>query len=67
MHRFRQPMKYCVTFLLLSLTALHAGEPRTLLALPGKVIYESKLDTAPAAPWRAAKGKWELADGAWRG
>lgn len=37
------------------------------LAVPGKVIYESKLDTAPGAPWKAAKGKWELNDGVLRG
>ena len=40
---------------------------KPLLAIPGKVIYENKLDSAPAAPWKAAKGKWELVDGAWRG
>ena len=37
------------------------------LAIPGKVIYESKLDEAPGAPWKSAKGKWELASGAMRG
>lgn len=49
----------------LSLTALAAEAP--LLAIPGAVIYESKLNTAPAAPWKAAKGKWELVEGAVRG
>ncbi len=59
------------TFLALSailaagLTARAADTP--LLAIPGKVIYESKLDSAPAAPWKAAKGKWELAGGVLRG
>ncbi len=48
-----------------ALTASAAEKP--LLAIPGKVIYESKLDAAPGAPWRAAKGKWELVDGALRG
>lgn len=43
----------------------HSAEPA--LAVPGKVIYESKLDTAPGAPWKAAKGKWELKDGVLRG
>lgn len=38
-----------------------------MLAVPGAVIFESKLDAAPATPWKAAKGKWELVDGAWRG
>jgi hypothetical protein len=37
------------------------------LAIPGKVIYESKLDTAPGAPWKSAKGKWELVNGVMRG
>lgn len=40
---------------------------KPLLAIPGKVIYESKLDSAPAAPWKTAKGKWEAADGVLRG
>lgn len=40
---------------------------KPLLAIPGKVIYENKLDTAPGAPWKAAKGKWEAVDGVWRG
>ncbi|MDZ4849875.1 MAG: hypothetical protein SGI77_11300 [Pirellulaceae bacterium] len=37
------------------------------LATPGKVIYESKLDTAPGDPWKTAKGKWEPVNGAMRG
>jgi len=37
------------------------------LAIPGKVVYESKLDTAPGAPWKTAKGKWELVNGVMRG
>lgn len=57
------------TLLLLALTGtfVTAAENDALLAVPGAVIYESKLDTAPAAPWKAAKGKWETVDGAWRG
>jgi hypothetical protein len=47
--------------------SLSAADHKPLLAIPGKVIYESKLDTAPGAPWRAAKGKWELVDGVLRG
>jgi hypothetical protein len=47
--------------------SLSAADTKPLLAVPGKVIYESKLDSAPGAPWKAAKGKWELVDGAWRG
>ena len=42
-----------------------ADEP--LLAIPGKLILDAKLDSAPAAPWKAAKGQWEAADGALRG
>ena len=43
------------------------AEDKPLLAVPGKVIYENKLDTAPGAPWKAAKGKWELVEGVVRG
>lgn len=50
----------------LALCGLHA-EDSALLAIPGKVIYESKLDQPPAAPWKSAKGKWELANGVLRG
>ncbi len=54
--------------LLLSLAAITArADDKLLLAVPGAVIYESKLDTAPAAPWKAAKGKWELVEGVTRG
>ena len=50
---------------LLTLGASAADAP--LLAVPGAVIYENKLDAAPAAPWKAAKGKWEVVEGVWRG
>jgi hypothetical protein len=54
--------------LVLSLTlGASAAESQPLLAVPGKVIYESKLDTMPGAPWKAAKGKWEVVEGVWRG
>ena len=42
-----------------------ADEP--LLAIPGKVILESKFDAKPAAPWNAPKGKWEPSNGVLRG
>jgi len=62
------PMK---TFILLIITFAAASAviaaDKPLLAIPGKVIYENKFDAAPALPWKAAKGKWELADGVWRG
>lgn len=54
-----------IAFFGLTLGAPASDKP--LLAIPGKVIYENKLDSAPGAPWKAAKGKWELADGNWRG
>ena len=55
------------SFLALS-TALHvSAAAKPLLAIPGKVIYESKLDTAPGEPWKSPKGKWELLDGVLRG
>ncbi len=44
-----------------------ADDARPLLAVPGKVIYESKLDTAPGSPWKQVKGAWELKDGVWLG
>ncbi|RBP38502.1 uncharacterized protein DUF1080 [Roseimicrobium gellanilyticum] len=54
-----------ITVGLLSSPLAAADAP--LLAVPGKIILESKLDTAPGAPWRAVKGGWELKEGAWRG
>jgi hypothetical protein len=57
------------TTLLLALAALpsHAAETAPLLAIPGKVLFESKLDTPLPATWKAAKGKWEIVDGALSG
>ncbi len=52
--------------LALSATGLHA-EDKPLLAIPGKAIYESKLNATPAEPWKAAKGKWELFEDVMRG
>ena len=49
-----------------ALLSTNAAE-QPLLAVPGKVIYENKLDAAPAAPWLSPKGQWELVDGVWRG
>jgi hypothetical protein len=60
-------MKLLLPILTLHAIALSAAETPPLLAVPGKVIYASGLDTAPASPWKAAKGLWELADGAWKG
>lgn len=44
----------------------HAGDA-PLLGIPGKVIYESKLDSGLSDPWKAAKGKWESVEGTLRG
>ncbi len=52
---------------LLLLTLVASASDAPLLAVPGAVIFESKLDALPAAPWKAAKGKWELVEGVWRG
>lgn len=53
--------------LLAGFTLNTSASEKALLAVPGTVIYENKLDTAPAAPWKAAKGKWELVEGSMRG
>jgi len=57
------------TLLLFALAAALSahGADTPLLAIPGKVIYESKLDTGLPANWKAAKGKWESVEGALRG
>lgn len=61
-------MKHTVlTALALGVALTATASDKPLLAIPGKVIYESKLDTAPGPPWKAAKGKWEVADGVLRG
>lgn len=57
------------TTLFLSLASAFAvsAADSPMLAIPGDVIFEAKLDAAPAAPWKAAKGKWEAVDGVMRG
>lgn len=58
------------TFLAVSafgLVAHSAVAEEALLAIPGKVILDAKLNEAPAAPWKIAKGKWEPVEGALRG
>lgn len=44
-----------------------AAEPKTLLAERGKLLVTDDLNAAPANPWKVAKGKWEVVDGAWHG
>ena len=53
----------------LLLAAAHPsfGEDKSLLAIPGNVIYENKLADAPGAPWKSAKGLWEGVSGVMRG
>lgn len=60
-------MKYSIAALLLASVSCLSAADKPLLAVPGEVIYESKLDAAPAKPWKVAKGKWELKDGVLRG
>jgi hypothetical protein len=61
------------TALFLSTVAFAAACPPAmadegaLLAIPGKIVYENPLAATPAAPWRAAKGKWEAVEGVLRG
>lgn len=38
-----------------------------LLSLPGKVIFESKLDSAIGAPWKVLKGNWQSTNEVFRG
>ena len=52
---------------LLALSLNATAADKALLAIPGAVIFESKLDTPPASPWKSAKGKWELVEGVMRG
>jgi hypothetical protein len=49
----------------LLVSPLLAEEPK--LAIPGSILYENKLAEAPGPEWKAAKGKWESADGSLRG
>ena len=41
--------------------------PPTVMLTPGKVLLDDPLNAALGADWKAAKGKWETADGAVRG
>lgn len=56
--------------LCLSIAGANAADsqPKTLLAERGKMLYSDDLKTAPdGKEWKAAKGKWEVADGALKG
>lgn len=61
-------MKHSSLFLLsIVLAASAQAADKPLLAVPGKVIYENNLAAGAAAPWKAAKGKWEAVEGVLRG
>lgn len=60
-------MKHALPFFLAALLTTAATADDALLALPGELILDAKLDTAPAAPWKAAKGKWAPQEGALKG
>lgn len=51
----------------LAVPAAMAADAEPLLAIPGRVIFESKLDRPLPPPWKTAKGKWEHQDGVLRG
>ncbi len=51
----------------LGLAAPFASAAEPLLAIPGKVLLDAKLNEGLAAPFKAAKGKWENASGVLRG
>ena len=53
--------------LVIASMAIAPAADKPLLAVSGKVIYENKLETAPAAPWKTAKGDWAAANGVMRG
>jgi hypothetical protein len=53
---------------MLRVSALPAtAEDKPLLAIPGKVIYESTLADGISEPWKTAKGAWEKTEGGVRG
>ncbi len=51
---------------LLTVSAISDAEETPPAAVPEKVLYQNKFDTAPAEPWKIMKGKWELSNGVWR-
>lgn len=55
------------SLLFLALATAASAAEKPLLAIPGEVIFETKLDATPSAPWKIAKGQWELKDGVVRG
>lgn len=59
---------HLLPILLASVAAASAADSKPVLAKTGSEIFADKLDQAPdGKTWKAAKGKWEVVDGAWRG
>src|SRR5947209_18330318 len=49
-------------------SAADAGaEPKTIMTERGKLLFADDFSQAPGKEWKAAKGKWEVVDGAVRG
>ena len=60
--------RHLLPILLATLATASAAEPKTVLATPGSSLFNDDLKTAPdGKEWVAAKGKWEVVDGALRG
>ena len=55
------------TALLCALAPAADPAPATLLADKGKLLFSDDFDKGLGKEWRAAKGKWEAADGSVRG
>ena len=69
-HRLPATLALAPAFALALLTASTApvrAADQPLLALPGKVLFESTLATPLPPPWKAAKGQWDVVDGVLRG
>jgi len=61
-----QTLKFSFFWLLLMISLTVAASDQPQLAIPGKVVYDSKLDTPPGEPWKILKGDWTLTNGVWR-
>jgi len=51
----------------LALTTAAADAAKPMLAIPGKVLFESPLDAPLPSDWKAAKGEWKVVEGVLRG
>lgn len=61
----KSPIHFIALLLLASPVVASAQEP--MLAVAGKVLFESKLDGPLPEPWKSAKGAWEPVEGVLRG